>query len=49
MPQVGFEPMILVFEMAKTVRTLDRAATSIGKISHKEIQIITSPDYKSYS
>jgi hypothetical protein len=30
MPQVGFEPMIPVFERAKTVHALDRAATVIG-------------------
>jgi hypothetical protein len=30
MPRVGFEPMILVFERAKTVHTLDSAATVIG-------------------
>jgi hypothetical protein len=30
MPQVGFEPTILVFERAKTVHVLDRAATVIG-------------------
>jgi hypothetical protein len=30
MPQVGFEPMIPVFERAKTVHTLDREATVIG-------------------
>jgi hypothetical protein len=29
---VGFEPTILVFERAKTVRALDRAATVIGVI-----------------
>jgi hypothetical protein len=29
MPRVGFEPTILVFERAKTVRVLDRAATVI--------------------
>jgi hypothetical protein len=33
MPQVGFEPMIPVFERAKTVHALDRAATMIGIIS----------------
>jgi hypothetical protein len=31
MPQVEFEPMIPVFERAKTVRALDRAATVIGQ------------------
>jgi hypothetical protein len=30
MPQVGFEPMIPVFERAKTVNALDRAAAVIG-------------------
>jgi hypothetical protein len=30
MPRVGFEPMNPVFELAKTVHTLDRAATLIG-------------------
>jgi hypothetical protein len=29
-PQVGFEPMIPVFERTKTVHALDRAATVIG-------------------
>jgi hypothetical protein len=29
-PQVGFEPMIPVFERAKTVHALDRAAIAIG-------------------
>jgi hypothetical protein len=32
MPRVGFEPMIPVFERAKTVHALDRAATVIGFI-----------------
>jgi hypothetical protein len=31
MPHVGFEPTIPVFEWAKTVHALDRAATVIGK------------------
>jgi hypothetical protein len=31
--RVGFEPTILVFEQAKTVPALDRAATVIGRIS----------------
>jgi hypothetical protein len=30
MPQVGIEPMIPVFEPAKTLHALDRAATMIG-------------------
>jgi hypothetical protein len=32
MPRVGFQPMIPVFERAKTVHALDRAATVIGRI-----------------
>jgi hypothetical protein len=32
MPRVGFEPTIPVFERAKTVHALDRAATVIGFI-----------------
>jgi hypothetical protein len=34
MPEVGFEPMIPVFERAKTVHALDCAATVIGIIYH---------------
>jgi hypothetical protein len=34
MPQVGFEPTIPVFERAKTVHALDRAATEIGNHVH---------------
>jgi hypothetical protein len=30
MPQVGFDPMITVFERAKIIHALDRAATVIG-------------------
>jgi hypothetical protein len=30
MPQVGFEPTTLIFEWAKIVHALDRAATFIG-------------------
>jgi hypothetical protein len=32
MPRVGFEPMIPVFEWAKTVHALDRAANMIGTL-----------------
>jgi hypothetical protein len=32
MPQVGFEPTILVFEREKTVHALDRAATVISGV-----------------
>jgi hypothetical protein len=31
MPQLGFEPMIPVFEQAKMVHALDRVATVIGQ------------------
>jgi hypothetical protein len=34
MPQDGFEPTITMFEQAKTVHALDRAATVIGKINY---------------
>jgi hypothetical protein len=37
MPRVGFEPVIPVFEGAKTVNTLDRAATVI--VCHKIMHI----------
>jgi hypothetical protein len=33
MPSVGFEPTIPVFQRAKTVHTLDRAATVIDNIN----------------
>jgi hypothetical protein len=32
MPSVGFEPTIPVFERAKTVHALDRAATVTGPL-----------------
>jgi hypothetical protein len=31
MPRMGFEPTLIVFEWAKTVHALDRAATVIGR------------------
>jgi hypothetical protein len=34
MPRVGFKPTITVFERAKTVLALDRAATVIGTLMH---------------
>jgi hypothetical protein len=34
MSEVGFEPTNPVFDWAKTVRSLDRAATAIGRIAH---------------
>jgi hypothetical protein len=45
MPQVGFEPTIPVFERAKTVHALDRAATVIGALVSpfiKSIDLSTS-------
>jgi hypothetical protein len=36
MPRVGYEPTIPVFERAKTVHALDRAATVIGVVNHLE-------------
>jgi hypothetical protein len=41
MPQVGFEPAILVFEQAKTVHALDRAATVIGQVFIRRWEIQT--------
>jgi hypothetical protein len=45
MPRVGFEPKIPVFERAKTVHALDRAATVIGYtvILHKFYILIYPP------
>jgi hypothetical protein len=47
MPQVGFEPTVQVFERAKTVHALDRAATVIGHIiiywSKRVISSLSSP------
>jgi hypothetical protein len=39
MPRVGFEPAIPVFERAKTVYTLDRAATVIDQIKLQELKM----------
>jgi hypothetical protein len=39
MPGVGFEPMTSVFERAKSVRALDRAATVIGVNSYLAVEI----------
>jgi hypothetical protein len=42
MPQIGFEPTIPMFEWAKTVHALDRAAIVIGEknitVGIKEVQ-----------
>jgi hypothetical protein len=40
MPQVGFEPTIPVFEQAKTVHGLDRAATVIGRNAYIQYDIM---------
>jgi hypothetical protein len=37
MPRAGFEPMILVFERAKTFHALDHAATN-KKLSSKQVK-----------
>jgi hypothetical protein len=44
MPRVGFKPTIPVFEQAKTVHALDRAATVIGRLTsiHKVIHSLPS-------
>jgi hypothetical protein len=34
MPQVGFEPMIPLFEWGEMVHALDRAAAVIGFVEH---------------
>jgi hypothetical protein len=40
MPQVAFDPTIPVFERAKTVHALDRAATVIGSVvSSKKVKL----------
>jgi hypothetical protein len=38
MTQLGFEPMIPVFERAQTVHALDRAATVMGEYHYVEIK-----------
>jgi hypothetical protein len=38
MPRVGFEPTITAFEGAKTVHTLDLAATVTGVIKYSDKQ-----------
>jgi hypothetical protein len=37
MPLMGFEPTTPVFERAKTVHGLDRAATVIGKFKYTKL------------
>jgi hypothetical protein len=39
---VGLEPTIPVFERAKTVHALDRAATAIGAVQRCSVQIRTT-------
>jgi hypothetical protein len=43
MPRVGFEPLIPVFERAKTVHALDRAATVTGVLVIISTNLITIP------
>jgi hypothetical protein len=42
MPREGFEPMTPVFEQAKTVHALDRAATVIGgyRPTHTKLMLL---------
>jgi hypothetical protein len=42
MPQVGFEPTIPVFERAKTIHTLDRAAAVIGLLRRSKNEFLWS-------
>jgi hypothetical protein len=39
MLQVGFEPTIPVFERAKTIHALERAATVIGRCMNCEVYL----------
>jgi hypothetical protein len=43
MPQVGFEPTIPVFERAKTVQALDRAATVIKSVNRLRSRSNSNP------
>jgi hypothetical protein len=49
MPRVGFEPTIPAFERAKTVHSLDRAATVIGNSSDCLTHVVMWFDADSYS
>jgi hypothetical protein len=40
MLQVGFEHTVQIFERAKTVHALDRAATVIGKIRPRRMKFV---------
>jgi hypothetical protein len=51
MLRIGFEPSILVFEMAKTVQSLDRAVilieyltTYYGEVNHRRAQYMFGLD-----
>jgi hypothetical protein len=46
MPRVGFEPMIPVFERAKTVHASDRAATVIDTMNPRPSIICSFPNIK---
>jgi hypothetical protein len=37
MPRIGLEPTIAVFELAKTVHALDRAAPVTGKCRYRTL------------
>jgi hypothetical protein len=43
MPRVGFEPTIPVFERAKTVHALDRAAVVIGNAPYRDVETDKNP------
>jgi hypothetical protein len=45
MPQVGFKPTIPVFERAKRVHALDRAAAVIGLDNTTNMNLIKNVDY----
>jgi hypothetical protein len=50
MTRVGFEPTITVFERAKTVHTLDRAATvNYGELLLQTFTVIQTQFHKLYS
>jgi hypothetical protein len=50
MPLVGFEPTIPVFERAKTVHALDRAATVIGSlVKHSLVYYHITVNYNTIS
>jgi hypothetical protein len=48
MPRVGLEPTTPVFERAKTVHALDRAATVIGSIMFYPLHISIITDHRGH-